>query len=293
MDKLKDIFASVKERISNPFTFSFICAWIIYNWKIVVAFAYYEVKPWEEEKYSGLFQYIDARLDMQNSIWYPFRAAVLYVIVMPVIKNLIKVLNTWIDSLAEGAILRINKNGKVSIDKYIQIKEGYDSQKKKLEAIILSEASTQQELQREKGRVASVEQQKDFVEQEKRKRELEIERLLGAYQVSFLNGKWRCSYSSKNPPFAGEENIIIENGTYSIEDQDGKIVDVFNIEAFHYDEITRKVRFVKNRIGQRLAYAGNTQNPSFKIYYDDLTLRADESLDGVENGSILIKYTKR
>src|SRR5216684_1485708 len=95
MEKINEIVNSIKERLSNPFIFSFLVAWFTYNWKIPVALIWYSQPELKADGYNGFFDLIGKQALTTNSVVYPIGFAVAYILFNPLIRILINAFNAW------------------------------------------------------------------------------------------------------------------------------------------------------------------------------------------------------
>lgn len=320
MDKFKDIIDNIKDRVSNPLIFSFICAWVAVNWEIVVALLYYDSKAIEKEHYATIYEFISAKLSESGAILIPFVIAVAYTVLMPFIKAWLKVLNSWVEKITENRILQINRDGKISIDRYLILKKNLEQKKVDIENMVNEESMLSKELHETEKKFYNASTKNNHLEEElkvirtelqQQKKEIstyrineknlkeqvnlfskEIDTFSKQKDISFLNGRWHCVYSGVFPlVFKGDEEAIIENGKYYIVNNGGRM-HIFNIEAYRY-ETDNKVFFVKNRVKLTVPWtmiAGRVQD--LKYNYNALILADDGSLVGKENGATDIKYTR-
>lgn len=141
MDKVKEILDGIKDRFSNPLVFSFICAWIVYNWEIVIALFWYDPVQWETQGAKSVYEFVKSKSNWDSNIKNPLIIAVLYTLLMPFIKMLIEALYIWVGKLSENWNIKLSKDGNVSMSKYFSLRDSYEAKTKRLDKIIKSESA--------------------------------------------------------------------------------------------------------------------------------------------------------
>src|SRR6266481_4363197 len=133
MEKINEIVNSIKERLSNPFIFSFLVAWLTYNWKIPVALIWFSQSELKDEGYNGFFDLISKQALTTNSVLYPLGFAVAYILFNPLIRNLIYALNAWMTRWGSQWFFSISRDSKVSTSKFLALRNRYNNLNKELE----------------------------------------------------------------------------------------------------------------------------------------------------------------
>jgi len=119
MEKLSDILASVKERATNPFVFSFVISWLICNWRVTYALLWYDVNEVHREGFSTVFDFIEAQtFEYGRPIW----IAVGYTFGLPIIKNISSVFASAINAGGSWLSFKISKDSPVSVDRYMNLR---------------------------------------------------------------------------------------------------------------------------------------------------------------------------
>lgn len=100
-EKIKDVYENIKDRLSNPLLFSFLCSWLVLNWKIPVALVWYDKTQFISNKNHNIFDFIENYWKEEGAIFWPIFIAIIYTLVIPFIKNGVRVLfvraNKWGD----------------------------------------------------------------------------------------------------------------------------------------------------------------------------------------------------
>lgn len=135
-----EIRRELNERLSSPFFFSFIISWCVFNWKIIIGLLFYDLPELYFDGYNSYIDLIYNNLHISTSICWPVASALLYTFVYPLLRNGIYVFNTYVDQKAENYNIKARKDGSVSINKYLQIRQSYKDRTTYLESIIQDES---------------------------------------------------------------------------------------------------------------------------------------------------------
>ena len=307
MEKFEDLYKSFKDRLANPLFFSFLCAWSAYNWEIVYTILKYDTKEIQAEGYISIYQYVKYKLSEPNTFKTPILIALGYTIFSPVIKNLIKILQSWLDSLTERIILKVNKGSVVSIERFIDLSKKNKEIKQELsefyrnEAVIKTENENYKlDLENLKYQLNSVTTEKDALVIENKSTKIENENLIQQidikneeYDVSFLNGSWTNTYTLKGTGVLNTEDILIKDGKYFLVHKNGREELCFIIHAFHRKS-NNVVFFIKDRIKMEEGYKlYNGAPPELKYNVNFLLLNEEGVLYGSENADYDIQYKRR
>lgn len=98
----------------------------MFNWKIAIALF------WDEGN-ASLIPFIENDLSSWTSFWGPLTSAVGYVLLSPIVKNLITMFQNWNFKWGERQNIKILGGSKISMEKYLLLRESSENQRKKLE----------------------------------------------------------------------------------------------------------------------------------------------------------------
>ncbi len=140
MKKTQEILDQFNERFSNPFIFSYVLSWIVLNWKIVVALLWYDSLQIKLSGANSIFDFIEINSDMERGVLYPLIGAFAYTFGMPILKNVVKAFNSWASKWGTSWSLSILKNGQISVNKYLKLRDEYQERTKVLSDVILKES---------------------------------------------------------------------------------------------------------------------------------------------------------
>ena len=129
-----NVWDEFKERITTPFFSSFIISWIGFNWKIIILLFWYKREDIKASGFESLLDILKANSNWLNTLWYPVIFSFLYVLTYPIIRDFIKVPIAWVKSLTNGWILNASKKAKVDMHYYLELRNVYVENQKKLES---------------------------------------------------------------------------------------------------------------------------------------------------------------
>lgn len=275
MDRVSDFFKDLKERLSNPLFSSFIIAWIVFNWKIPVVLLYYKISELKIDGYNSYLDYITRNLNDSNAIWKPLCAALIYTFIFPFIRNGILAFNSWVKAWGNSWNLSLSKESKVSVSKYIQLRQAYLERASRLEEVLNEEG---QFLKKNKELGDQV-----FSLQEERNRSLtELEKWQSANDPRLLNGEWEISYPKDNRPIY---RVRIQDGIMEYldpppSDRNGKT----GIRSFFYRPNGKNLSFI-------VAFDDGSRNNVYHLYFLDIV--ADmRILRGTEDERTSVEFKK-
>jgi len=287
MNSINEIINNLKDRFANPLLFSFIISWVVYNWEISVAVFWLDNEDILRTGYSSLYDLINCRLSFSNTYWIPLVCALLYTILMPISKILIK--PVWSQKTTEELELSILKGSKMPFERYYKLKKDYDKRTEILEEIISKENEFENLLNTANTQILNLQvKERDLKEDILIKDNI----LNKIYNMGFLNGYWFVEYSDTitGSKLRGTENIYINGGIYYIFSSNKERVETFVIRNFHFDVNESKIFFIKERNQQTRAVSDDY---TLKFNINNLLVENEDLITGWENGTIQIKYTKR
>lgn len=232
MDKISEFFKELKDRISNPLFFSFIVGWIVVNWKIVVGLLFYSITQLEKDGYTSYQNLIITESNICNSFLWPFVIALGYTFLFPIIRNWIHIFNAWNQKWGTEKTLAISKDGKVSVNRYIQLRELYEKRKLTIEEVLEKEAS----YLKENENLISLNRELNEKIREK-EREEERRRYLNDIN-QFMEGEWLFRIGTSNE----DRKVVINKGNVYLNDDYSRgeaLYQIINLvhNPFNYETI--------------------------------------------------------
>jgi hypothetical protein len=237
-DKIDSILDNMKERLSNPLVFSYLISWTLINWRITLALLWYD-PPKDANAHLSLIQYVEQNSQWQTSLLYPLLCAIAYTTLMPIIRQSITALHNIIDKKGDAFNLKIQGGSVIPFDKFLKLREDYQTRTNILQKAINDEAEKQSQIDQLTTSLLTTQQKSNEVAS----RHSEMERLLFVMdRVELIDGYW--TFSSKLPLLKEHATLHIEfrdNNVYVL--QDGQFLERFRIHNFNYDERRSKVFF--------------------------------------------------
>lgn len=285
MEKIIEIFNSIKERISNPLIFSFISSWLILNWPITICLIWYDTKQIQNEGYSSIFEFIKDKINTTDSLFNPFYFAISYTFLMPVIKIFIKAFYSWTSKLSENWNLKILDGGKISINTYLNLRADHEKRSKILEEVIAKESTYLEDYNKANTELFGIKNHLNEVTERLNVNETYFKQLQD-YRI--LDGTWEVTFDS---PTGGQskETAFIDSGKYYTVTTFGNKVQKFEIRDFYYDNRSGKVFFIKELVPNEKT----SRNPLEHFTICRLNFEGKNLLIGHENGRIRIQYSKK
>ena len=281
MDKISEILNSVKERVSNPLIFSFLISWLVYNWKIPVALIWFDKEQISANGSKSIFDFIEDEWKKNGYFWIPLFIALGYTFIFPIIKNLISATQTWMSKWGENLNLRLSKDGRIGIEKYLKLRNEYSEKIEELESIIAKEGEL-----REYNKSLFIEKttlDANSYELQKKIEEIESE-LNNISNSSFLNGQWRYIHNDVVGNKIIENIKIIDGKWYMILNGNIDSSPKYYIEEFFFNKKLKKIIFLK------FEYYGNNNNAIIRTNVLNYNIHQN-SLEGNED-DMKVKYEK-
>jgi hypothetical protein len=286
MDKITEVFNNIKDRFTNPLIFSFVCSWLIFNWRITIGLFWYDPEQMTNEGYASIYLFIQDQLKVKHSFVYPLLFSLGYTFLMPIIKNLIQAFYSWSSKWGTKWNLEISKGGKIGIEKYLRLRENYIKRTEELENVIAGESdfiSKYQKVSSELSQLRSRHEQ--LQEQDSQKWEI----IDNIHNLTILDGYWELKY--KDPLTGGEssEQVFIDNGRYNVIGTYAKMEHVFNITNLCYNSKTKTVFFIKDLSQQEK----HVEHNRVKYNINNLKFVTTDKLVGFENGKTNVEYRRK
>ncbi|OIR00144.1 hypothetical protein GALL_177900 [mine drainage metagenome] len=282
MEKISDFFKELKERLSNPFIYSFLISWLIFNWKIPIALIFYKSEDLLKDNYKSFISLIADQIHLQKSFVYPILAALLYTFAFPFFRNTIIAFNSWTKAWGSSWSMRLSKSGKISIEKYIELRNTYAKRTQLLERTLENESKFLQENEELKNRILQLTQEKNEYQANNQK-------WIDYSSYSILNGEWNFQTVDSSQKVRHEKIFLIKDGTVSEifnSSRDKKVIG--RIENFHYNFLSQEMIF----------YINSKYLKSIDYESHFYTLRSQSGsntfqfLQGEEDKSTFVNFTK-
>lgn len=241
MDKISEIFNSIKDRLSNPLIFSFLVSWLVYNWKIPVALIWFDEKQISANGCKSIFEFIENELS-KGYFWIPCLFAFGYTFLFPIVKNLISATQTWMKKWGENLNLQISKGGKVGIEKYLKLRNEYVEKIDELDKIISKESETREYNKLLFAEKADLDAKNFQLQQQVELLNNEIESIS---DLKFLQGQWKFTITDNMSRSTSQDIKILGNKLFRIISNNIESSPTFLIDNFFYDKKYKKIIFIK------------------------------------------------
>ncbi|WP_017259525.1 hypothetical protein [Pedobacter arcticus] len=244
MDNISTLFKNLNQRLSSPFFFSFLLAWCVFNWQIIIALLFYKHSEVKLDGYHSYIDLIQQNTSSTNNLWCPLLAAFAYTFIYPLFKNGIDAFLAWTKTWGENWNLRVSKSRKISINKYLQLREIYETRTTTLENILKKESLHLNENERLRNEMLDLSSKNNSLFRE-------LSQWKAANDVNILNGEWFYNYRLKDA--AGV--IITKNYELIINGNQIDIIDNtkrsnIQLEGFYNDPNQNRITFtLKNEKG--------------------------------------------
>jgi hypothetical protein len=264
MENLTEFWKNVKERISNPFIFSFIILWFVYNWKITLGIFLLDSNDFRLTGNLTLIDYLEGQIKY-IVFWKPIVFAILYCLFVPVIKELLRAFNAVVNRYGSDLYFRISKDSKVDFELYTQQIRDLDHNKKEIDTLLKDARTKDQERQAASAELVIVKQRLQEME---RNYQEQLETTNRMRDVKVLNGAYSVVRDGRE--HQDTFRVEIQNGLY----KETTSNDSSAIEGFFFDNRNKAIVFArknqdKNAKSQHLFYV--------------LTRESDQYLSGTEN----------
>lgn len=217
MEVVKDFFAELKDRASNPLISSFCIAWLVYNWQIPVVLFMYDYNDLRREHSYTHIQFINNYATCWNIFVIPFIIALAYTFIMPRITAFIKLYKAGIEAKNETDILDKTKAGWMPIHKYVSLKNSLSSAQETLKGLIDTQGQTAQDNLSLQQQMAILRNEINDVNLSK----MDMGAALAEWEewssARTLIGKWKCNYDGSIWVIE-ERQLKIAKDIYSLRD---------------------------------------------------------------------------
>src|SRR5579863_3786151 len=183
MERIQDFLKELRTRFSSPFFSSFIIAWLIINWQIPVGLLFYKTAEWKDEQGVGYIEYIEHNVRFFDGILWPLISALIYTVVAPVLKNLIRAFTAYVDRKGTDWALAASKGGSIPVEKFIELREGYREKVLELAKVTKIESKYRKESER-------LSQLADQLRKESSDRGADLEKLRSRSDINAYQGHW-------------------------------------------------------------------------------------------------------
>lgn len=281
MEKVIEIYNNIKDRLSNPFVFSFICSWLVYNWRIPVALIWYDKSQFSGCGCHTIFDFISFELAKTNSFLFPLFFAFVYTISIPFIKNGVRIVSAHAQKWGENEEIKALDGGKIGVEKYLELRDNFKEKIKKLEDV----AKEEKKYLDENGELLiELNSLKNDLNNSIRERDNLNEKIKDIFDISILNGNWKFKYNKSDTETVSKK-ISINYGNYKILDEKGFLEEEFIL--MHFYKKDNYIFFIK-----KLKNPSSPISHSELYRYSNLRIENDNLINGEENEYLRVSYEK-
>ena len=216
MDKIQDFLKELRVRFSSPFFSSFILAWLIINWKVPIALIFYKLPDVQKEEHNTYISLIQQTVTVWSGIIAPVLAAIGYTLIAPLLKNAIRTLYAYLDAKGTDWSLTAAKVGKISVDRYMQLRDSLKTRENALINLYNEESNYLKVNSELHERVA------DYRTKFENKA-ANYEELRGYSDVKTYNGHWKLTYADANRE-QRTNTVLFAMGEVRMTDREGKLL---------------------------------------------------------------------
>ena len=286
-NNFSEAIKSLRERLTNPFLSSFIIAWILANWKITIALLWFNSRQYELAGHKNIFSFIEKELNPCSSFIKPLIAAILYTLLIPILRMLISAFTVYINSRSSEWNMIILKDKSIPFEKYLKLKDDNSIQRRKLIALVEDEENKDKELKSKEGELEKVNSEISRLKLELEKTNSNLNEMTN---YNIIAGHWKYSRPLKVGNSKQINDILkIENGKIFIKMPNNSYQNIYNIRNFYYDKTKQIISFVK----EKELSQNDVNDPREDFLSNTLQFSGETNsiLTGSENG-LTVQYQK-
>ncbi|BAV06706.1 hypothetical protein SAMN05421788_107361 [Filimonas lacunae] len=227
MEAVTDFFKELRSRFTNPLFSSFLFAWAIFNWRVVLGIIRYPSKELERAGYDTYIELVTKNSDCWNMLFGPIISAILYVMFFPIIRNGISAWQAFCVAWGTDWQVAISKDSVVPIDIYLKRTKETDILKGQLQEILAKENSTLDE-----NLLLNTEIVKVRAELEEKAMRLKFIDELS--QITFFEGDWLVVHRL-NENKLESQMVSINSGNMNLSSSNA----IGSIKSLYYNTVNR------------------------------------------------------
>nr|WP_315203204.1 hypothetical protein [uncultured Flavobacterium sp.] len=282
----------MKERLSNPLIFSFLISWLVYNWKIPVALIWFDENQISATGCKSIFEFIEYEWSKNGKIKEPIFVAFGYTLLLPVIKNLNRLLNSFVYKYADILDFKILKKSSVSIEKHLKIRDAYFLRTQELDKIFKDEdiyIAENNQIRNELSIAKENQKNADILR-------VELNDIInGINDISFLNGFWNVTYvynqNDRNKKQTVIEKVEIISGRYQIVSEN-KVDHMYDIRNFYLNKRNKTLFFVKYLTNEYARKIDEELDNDDYMKICELRFVNEDKLSGDENRYVSVVFER-
>ncbi len=203
MPKLESFYAEVKERTSNPFIVSFIFSWLIINWRIPLGLIWYNIADLQLDGLMSYAQLVSENASLSKMMIYPLIGATTFTLIYPLLRSSVTAFQLFIQSKSSNWHRNITKAGKISVEKYFELRDMYSVSINNLQEVIEKESLYRAKYEEEMNRYVLL--YKQTTDLQHRVNEVEVKS-----NLNYFNGDYWLKFYEEGE--AKEKHASIQQG---------------------------------------------------------------------------------
>lgn len=268
----------------------------------------YDVNGFTLPNYIVYLGYAKSLLNFNYSILFPAISAFAYSFLYPFLRNQIEIADVWFKRNANNRKLEISKSSKITIEKYMKLREIYEERSKTLEKVLEKESETIEKNEQLINELSLLKKENNEIRtslsentEERNNLYNEITLLRGNldsekiklkkyqdkeeaeknnFNVKFLNGKWIIREINAISRKTVEFKASIKDGKVYRMNTDGIAIEWFSISKYTLNEVTNNIEI------EAIDFISNSNTKLIFTFNNDLSI-----LNGIRTDSEYIKYT--
>ena len=232
LEKPNDFFKELKDRLSNPFIFSFMIAWLFFNWQITISLLLYKNDQLIKDGYISFIDLIRRNSGIRSMVIGPLLSAIFYTFVFPFFKNCVYAFQAWVNTWGTAWNLNLSKGGKIPVAKYLSLRQDYKNRTKVLQEALESETGYLKE-----NRALT----EKMTESQLAIRNLQesADKYSSYSRLNNYDGDWNITYIDESVKVT--RRALISQGNIIIHKEDGEDKSAFKIKNIAYDSNTNEI----------------------------------------------------
>lgn len=131
-----NVYEDLKERITNPFLFSYAISFSIINWKIWIGLFFLNREEITARRFRDVLEYLYAVTSWTTLILWPLVSALAYSFLFPWFKNLVLWVQAKSITASNKSLNEVAKGHVIPVNQYLELEENLEEQKNKYEKAI-------------------------------------------------------------------------------------------------------------------------------------------------------------
>lgn len=285
METVKEFFKHINYRLSSPFIFSFVIAWLFWNWQVPISILFRDKEFLRIDGYKSYIDLISKTVTTWTGIIYPALSAIAYTLINPFISSIVHALYTWVQKNSDAWDLKIWGGAKISFDKYITLKKNIEAREEILQQALDEEKKIVSQVESLTTQNFALQQELNRVRAESTKDLADLRATFPDTSYSTIQGKWEVKLSFKDGQSRFEQIVIRGNSFYIL--QNGREIRVAMIQHYAYNRQSKQIFFLKVFEDEFLQ-----KNPNqAKIVVAELLYNESSgNLSGTENATVQTYY---